>query len=604
MTEPTPGDGPPSYDVPLALLGDVARAVDLAEGEAGVLRVLRALASGERVATNVAARAARLPVPLAAAVLAELRKVDLVDGQRPAGLTEAGRALVATLALAPVAVPTLEQLAPVVAELQTYLDDGPEVDLTLDQSFATAETKVRRVVAMIAAGVLPTPALLAVGDDDLVTVAVDRVQRALGVRLAARLTAVDVSDGVLATLRAALAGSPSEVVVVEHDLRAPLPEALRGVHTAVMTDPPYTTDGAALFLARAVEGLRAGPGWDVLLHYGPKPPHLALDLQRALTEQALVVRTLERGFSEYLGAGVIGGRSDAYHLELADPTRARPVRASYDGPLYTADVRNRARHYTCTSCRAAYVVGPGLELTGVRDLKERGCATCGGTSFAPGRLVAATTAPTPAPAPPPAPAPVGRAPADSPAPPEVPHPTTGATERAPEPEEPAPFHVRPARPDDVPAIADYEIAIARVSFGDGAITDPAQHAGRITKALDRDPRGCLVAESGTADAAGGQVVGWLWMSINENFLTKERYATFRSLAVHPDLDATTSPAVGRALIREGLAYAAEHGVAEVTGKVHSANVKMRMLYREFGFTPQHLTMDLTLPDGGTDAPGA
>jgi predicted methyltransferase len=39
----------------------------------------------------------------------------------------------------------------------------------------------------------------------------------------------------------------------------------------VMTDPPYTPEGARLFLSRAVEGLRPGPGWSIAFSFGPKP---------------------------------------------------------------------------------------------------------------------------------------------------------------------------------------------------------------------------------------------------------------------------------------------------------------------------------------------
>lgn len=148
--------------------------------------------------------------------------------------------------------------------------------------------------------------------------------------------------------------------------------------------------------------------------------------------------------------------------------------------------------------------------------------------------------------------------------------------------------VRRATAADLPRLAEYEIEIARVSFGDEAITDPAKHTGRLEKALDRDPDGCLVG----IDEAG-TVLGWLWMTINENFLTKQPYATFRSLAVTPG-DRSTD--VARMLLARGLDYARDHEVTEVTGKVNAANVPMRMIYREFDFEPQHLTMRLLLPD--------
>lgn len=145
--------------------------------------------------------------------------------------------------------------------------------------------------------------------------------------------------------------------------------------------------------------------------------------------------------------------------------------------------------------------------------------------------------------------------------------------------------VRPARSDDLPALEQFEITIAQESFGDEAITDPAVHRSRLEKALERDPEGCLV---GVDDE--GRVVGWLWLSINSNFLTRETYASFRSLAV------TESPdqgEVARALVKRALAHARAGGAREVIGKVSADNLMMRVLYRELGFEPRHLTMRLT-----------
>lgn len=146
--------------------------------------------------------------------------------------------------------------------------------------------------------------------------------------------------------------------------------------------------------------------------------------------------------------------------------------------------------------------------------------------------------------------------------------------------------VRPAAAHDLPALVAYEIEIAEVSFGAEAVTDPAKHEGRLVKGLERDPDGCLVA----VDAAG-DVRGWLWMAINTNFVTGDRYANFRSLAVSSGADSTPA---ARLLIDAGLAYARARDVTHVTGKVNAANVPMRVLYAEFGFAPTHLTMETRL----------
>ena len=92
---------------------------------------------------------------------------------------------------------------------------------------------------------------------------------------------------------------------------------------------------------------------------------------------------------------------------------------------------------------------------------------------------------------------------------------------------------------------------------------------------------------------GGQVIGWLWITLNTNFLTGERYATFRSFAVSEPLRGTPAP---EAFFRFGLEYCRKEGVTRATGKVHVSNASMRALYKKAGFEPTHLTMEINLGD--------
>ena len=72
------------------VVAEVASAVGLAEGPAGVRDVLRVIAHHEPVATREVGRLAELPVPIVAAVCNELRKRGVVDRARPVRLTPAG----------------------------------------------------------------------------------------------------------------------------------------------------------------------------------------------------------------------------------------------------------------------------------------------------------------------------------------------------------------------------------------------------------------------------------------------------------------------------------------------------------------------------------
>jgi RimJ/RimL family protein N-acetyltransferase len=141
--------------------------------------------------------------------------------------------------------------------------------------------------------------------------------------------------------------------------------------------------------------------------------------------------------------------------------------------------------------------------------------------------------------------------------------------------------VRPAAAGDLDALVAYEIDIARVSFGDDAVTDPQLHRRRVSGSLGKPDEVTLVAE------VDGAVAGWVWLSGRTNSLTGDRYGNFRSLATS---DVPGRGAIAESLLAAALAAARERGVSEVVGKVHIGNVGMRAVYAKFGFAAEHLSM--------------
>jgi L-amino acid N-acyltransferase YncA len=145
------------------------------------------------------------------------------------------------------------------------------------------------------------------------------------------------------------------------------------------------------------------------------------------------------------------------------------------------------------------------------------------------------------------------------------------------------YLIRPATDADLDAIAAFEVEIAIVSFGDEAITDAAFHRRRVAGSLGKPGEIALVA----ADAAD-QPLGWAWMSPRTNSLTGARYGNFRSLAVAEHADRGT---IGEHLMAAILDAADDAGFTHLTGKVNAGNLGMRALYRAFGFTATHITME-------------
>ena len=381
------------------VVAEVAAAVGLAEGEAGIRDILATVLDIEPAAVREVSRLAELPVPIVAAACNELRKRGVVDTQRPVRFTAAGREAVAAAtggaAIRPgctacggrgvLIPPALDSLA---VKVQQAADGAPAVKAELDQTHCTTATKLSRVLRMHQAHALAGQRILLLGDDDLVSVAIAHFaawsDTAGTIR---RLAVADTDPDVLDWIGQQTAGTGVQVERVRHDLRQPLPAGLEAGFDVVLTDPPYTVAGAELFLSRAVAALVPEPGRHVFFSFGARRPDETLAVQRAIAAMGLMVRTLSAGFNEYLGAGVLAGTSNLYHLRST--TGATPlIGGEYAGPLYTADGRAAVtRPYRCAQCKAVHEVGPGARWPQIAALQAAGCPSCGGTTFRPMALV-------------------------------------------------------------------------------------------------------------------------------------------------------------------------------------------------------------------------
>jgi N4-bis(aminopropyl)spermidine synthase len=380
-----------------AVIAEVAAAVGLAEGPAGVADVLRVIARHEPVAAREVSRRAELPVPIVAAVCNELRKRGVVDRARPVQLTAAGRLSLTGHETPGAGPPEVTGQCPCCAGLGTVVPDSaaaltgpleraalgvPTAKLELDQTHCTPDTKLRRVLRMHEAGALAGQRVIVLGDDDLVSVALAAFAAHAGAA-PRRLAVVEYDPDLVRYLGDQLAELGMAAEVVAHDLREPLPAALLSGFDVACTDPPYTVAGAELFLSRAVSALAPGAGAHVFFSFGARRPDETLRTQRLMADMGLAVRSLVPGFNAYTGAGVLAGTSNLYHLRTTAGSQPT-ITGSYQGPLYSADMRAAAtRPYRCAGCGALHQVGPGAPWAMIAGLKAAGCPECGGTVLRP-----------------------------------------------------------------------------------------------------------------------------------------------------------------------------------------------------------------------------
>jgi len=372
------------------LLETVARATRLREGPAGVAAVLRAVYRAGSLRLQDAAREARLPLPVTTAIRRELEKAGLLERKHGLALTAVGRGFVeSALGLGAthdvtcpacggrgIVVPAA--LRPAVERLAALIADAPSTDVTLDQCPCTPETAILRALLMLRNGALEGRRVLILGDDDSLSVAIGLVGRAMRQGDMTRGVSVIESDPRrVSFLRAAAASEEIAIDAIEHDLRAPLPAALKRHFDVLATDPPYTLAGARLFLGRGAEALR-GDG-ACYFSFTQWPATQLAELQRLFLDLGFAIRAVHPGFNRYLGAGVLGNVGDLFELaQVRVPDADLPA---WDAPLYTAEINPRTRVYVCAACGAETMLGEDGAPTTIAALKAAGCLHCGGRIF-------------------------------------------------------------------------------------------------------------------------------------------------------------------------------------------------------------------------------
>ena len=360
---------------------EIAARMDLKEGEEAVRRVLREVHRRGKVGTKDIARAARLPIPVTAAIRRELEKGGIIARKGGATLTEAGEKYVTeVLGLAKVEDltgpqgkglkrPLTREHEAVLVKLREYGRLRPAPLPQLDQAHATPETALRRALYMLEEGSLAGRSVLFLGDDDLTSVAAGL----LGV--ARRLIVVDVDERLLDTIKEISLKEELGIECVHHDLREPLPKSLVGKFDTFFTDPPYTPAGLRLFLSRGIQALRRRKTASVYLAFADKPPLEMLEVHRAILGMGLFVEELIPRFNEYEGAEIFANTTFLARLTVTE--QAEPaIRGVFQEEMYTGEVRPTLRVYRCR-CGKEVDVGVGMDYSTVEELKSRGCPGCG-----------------------------------------------------------------------------------------------------------------------------------------------------------------------------------------------------------------------------------
>lgn len=156
------------------------------------------------------------------------------------------------------------------------------------------------------------------------------------------------------------------------DLRMPLPPHLCGRFDCLFTDPPYTQEGASLFLSRAISVLKEESGLRIFFSFGNKSATEVYFLQKCFQLHGLAIKEMFTRFNEYMGASLLGNKGQLFVLETTERTRALfPLEKRGRDDIYTADRNLRQNRYRCRQCGKVYAVGKEAEYQTIRELKNK-----------------------------------------------------------------------------------------------------------------------------------------------------------------------------------------------------------------------------------------
>src|SRR5712692_3113671 len=207
------------------------------------------------------------------------------------------------------------QAQAVLASMAQIVNDLPMRPVRhLDHVSATPLTCLKRALFLARNYDLWGATVLLLGDHDLTALALALV--APGVSI----TVVDSDECVLDYIETVSAQHGWTIRTLFADLRLELPRSAMTSCDLVFTDPPYTSEGVRLFLARGLESLKPTNSARLLFCYGfsERHPALGLKVQSVLYDLRLVTEAVLPHFNRYRGAEAIASSASLY---LCRPTR-------------------------------------------------------------------------------------------------------------------------------------------------------------------------------------------------------------------------------------------------------------------------------------------
>ena len=357
----------------MKLLEQIAIATNLREGAEGIRNVLASVAQNQKISLKDLANTVHIPLPVVAAVRRELERRNILVRDKGICLTQEGLKLVSDLGIQS-SLASENRSMSILKDIKSKM---PEVNVTLDQAFASPETSFRRVTYANQYDAISGRNVILIGDDDLTSIAIGLNSKKAG--KPKRLVVLEVDPRIIDLITNASAEYSLDIECYLHDLKCPLPPDLKYNFSTVFTDPPYTLTGLELFLARASETLEEGSGKQGYLSFGNKDPDTDHEVFKIISQYGFVPKEIIENFNTYDGGTIIGNVSRM--IRIVSGTQRAILPTNFDRPIYTGDTNISQRSYACSLCGAKHRVGTNCLHIHIEALKKAGCSKCGNTIF-------------------------------------------------------------------------------------------------------------------------------------------------------------------------------------------------------------------------------
>lgn len=262
---------------------------------------------------------------------------DLFEPQSPCTvLSEKGKQFASELDLnvvSDIISPTINghQVVEICSMFEGYNELFPRPRRDLDQFTATRQTVAKRALLMESLADVRGKRILFLGDDDFTSVAVALEKKAQKIQV------LDIDPRILSGVGKISDEKELKISTSIYNVFDSFPSEYTGQFDIVFTDPPYTEEGMALFLSRAVEALdKKNQAARIYFCYGNSDmaKERFLIVFQQVINMGLMVRWVIDKFNRYRGAESIGSSSSLFICDVT-PRLKRQIKGKYNGDIYT-----------------------------------------------------------------------------------------------------------------------------------------------------------------------------------------------------------------------------------------------------------------------------